>query len=299
MPLSTASVGLKTEALTHHVDARWTMSYAAGLGDTDPVYLDTANPGGVVAHPLFAICPEWPVALASRDLLKTQGLTAAEFRRAVHASHDSHVYRLIEAGEDIVTESTVLKLEKRRPGTFVTTCFDNRTTTGELVCRTFHGMLFRGVELEVDDDRSDLDSAPAVSVPAPPPVIGVSDIDQQFELPVARNFAHVYTECARIFNPIHTDIAVAKSAGLPDFILHGSATLALAVSSLVNHYAGGDPACVSRITGEFRGMVLMPSVITLRTAEPRSADHETVIGFDVINSDGRPVIGKGAVTLRT
>ena len=40
---------------------------------------------------------------------------------------------------------------------------------------------------------------------------------------VPYHLGHVYTECARIWNPIHTDLAVARAAGLPGPILHGTA----------------------------------------------------------------------------
>ena len=45
MPLDTSMVGASTEALTHDVDARWIMSYAAGLADQNPRYLDTQGHG--------------------------------------------------------------------------------------------------------------------------------------------------------------------------------------------------------------------------------------------------------------
>src|SRR5262245_63914545 len=44
---------------------------------------------------------------------------------------------------------------------------------------------------------------------------------------VPYHLGHVYTECARIWNPIHTDLAVVRAAGLSGPILHGTATLAL------------------------------------------------------------------------
>jgi hypothetical protein len=53
---------------------------------------------------------------------------------------------------------------------------------------------------------------------------------------------------------IHTDIAVARPAGLPGIILHGTATLALAVSYVLRH-ASVDPRAVRRISGRFTGMV--------------------------------------------
>jgi len=42
---------------------------------------------------------------------------------------------------------------------------------------------------------------------------------------------------------IHTDIAVARPAGLPGIILHGTATLALAVSYVLRH--GALPSCLA------------------------------------------------------
>ena len=48
----------------------------------------------------------------------------------------------------------------------------------------------------------------------------------EIRVPIGAGAAHVYTECARIWNPIHTDTAVTAKAGLPGIILHGTATLA-------------------------------------------------------------------------
>src|SRR5207245_613855 len=76
--------------------------------------------------------------------------------------------------------------------------------------------------------------------------------------------ADVYTECARIWNPVHTDAAVAAAAGLPAIILHGTATLAMAVSRIVMAEAGGDPERIAEVYGRFGGMVLMPSDVMVR-----------------------------------
>src|SRR5947207_3351704 len=65
------------------VDARWLMAYAAALGETDPRYYDTRAPGGPVAHPLFPVCYEWPLAQALRS--KPMDETGAQ--RRVPAFH--------------------------------------------------------------------------------------------------------------------------------------------------------------------------------------------------------------------
>ena len=94
--------------------------------------------------------------------------------------------------------------------------------------------IYRGVGVNHDQANSEK---------LPPPVAGFDfEVDNVISIPVPAHLAHTYTECAHIWNPIHTDRAVALAAGLPDIILHGTATLALAVSALVDHQLGGDAA---------------------------------------------------------
>jgi acyl dehydratase len=126
---------------------------------------------------------------------------------------------------------------------------------------------------------------------APPLPAQASDfqVDNVISIPVAAHLAHTYTECAHIWNPIHTDRAVALATGLPDIILHGTATLALAVSALVDQQLGGDAGRVTRLGGRFAAMVLVPSDIELQMGK---ADNGS-IGFRVLNSQGQEAISKG------
>jgi acyl dehydratase len=103
--------------------------------------------------------------------------------------------------------------------------------------------------------------------------------------------AHVYTECARIWNPIHTDIAAARAAGLPDLILHGTANLALAVSRVVARDLGGDPARVRGVRVRFTGMVPMPSAFVVRARVTEGGR----LPFDAVNLAGQSVLSAGEV----
>jgi hypothetical protein len=51
MPLASDLVGQSASPVTHDIDARWTMAYAAALGDVLPFYVDTRQATGVVAYP--------------------------------------------------------------------------------------------------------------------------------------------------------------------------------------------------------------------------------------------------------
>ena len=219
MPLNSTIVGASTNALTHEVDARWLMAYAAGLGDQNPLYMDT-EAQTVVAHPLFPVCLEWPVQLDARQLDGFGAMTQQEAARAVHATHDLQLHRPIRAGDTVVTQGTYVRVQGIRPGAASTIRLDTRDQkTGELIARTHQVAIYRGVAMEGEDRAAE-------EVPAAPTLPHLQDaLREDIEVPASA--AHVYTECARIWNPIHTDRAVALAAGLPDIILHGTATMAL------------------------------------------------------------------------
>ena len=288
-------VGETIGPITHDVDARWTMAYAASLGDTHDCYFDTLADDGVVAHPMFVVCPEWPVIVAGRDVSDRWGITPDEIRRSVHATHDLTVHRLIRPGDRLTTSLTYSGVEQRKPGTFQTMRIDTVDADGEPVATTYQGGMYLNVPT-AGPDRPDAD-APAE------PDLGDLPAEPMAEIavPVAHGAAHTYTECARIWNPIHTDAAVAEKAGLPAIILHGTATLALGVSAVVDEVAGGDPNRVRRIVCRFRAMVLMPSTITVRihdvTPVTGFGDATEAVRFDVLNAEGGPAVDRGVILL--
>ncbi|MCS6925274.1 MAG: MaoC/PaaZ C-terminal domain-containing protein, partial [Candidatus Binatia bacterium] len=220
MPLSSALVGTIGEPVVQDIDARWLMAYAAGLGDTLPCYLDTRRPEGILPHPLFPVCFEWPALLAMRDREEAAALRPEERVRAVHATHDLVLYRSVKPGDRVTTRATVVGVERRSPGAYQVTRLDTIDADGARVCTTWQGTLYRGVGVE-GPNRFALDAPPL------PQVTSGTATRAEITVPISALAAHVYTECARIWNPIHTDLAVAERAGLPGLILHGTATLAL------------------------------------------------------------------------
>ena len=282
MPVPSIRVGKTGAPVESQVDARWLMAYAAGLGDDKPCYLDTTAPEGIVAHPLFPVCFEWPIFLSTNGLPQAGAIPAEERIRGVHATHDLVLHRPIRAGETLTTTATIVGVERRPPGAYQVVRFDTLGAGGEPVCSTWYGTLYRGVGVD-GPDRSPTDLLPRP--PAP------EDAVPQREIPVEVSTlaAHLYSECARIWNPIHTDAQVAARAGLPGIILHGTATLALAVSRVVEEECAGDPTRVRRVSGRFGAMVPMPSKIEVRILGRRG---ESVF-FEVRNAAGDLAVRDG------
>jgi acyl dehydratase len=240
------------------VDKRWIMAYNAALGEVSEV-----------AHPLFPVCYEWPVNRSLREATGLQALNA----HLVHAQHDLTSHRPVKE-EELVVSGSIVAVAQRRPGAFVVMRMQAYGANGDAVSTTDYGMLYRGVTLE-GGERS--------VAPIEDPPRHDSTLDPAGEIAVAATAAHVYTECARIWNPIHTDRAYARAAGLPDIILHGTATLAFSVSAL-------KLGQVKRVRCRFGGMVLMPSVLTVHASRIGDA-----IAFETRNAQGEAVIERGRI----
>jgi len=246
-----------------------------------------------LAHPMFPVCFEWPVQVAMRaQFEKSSTLTRHEAMRAVHATHDTVLYRAIRPPERLTTQLTVAGVERRAPGAYMVTRLDTVDGAGKPVCTSWYGAIYRGVGVKGPDIPTKLAPAPTR------PIVEEGEQRSEFRVAVAAGMAHIYTECARIFNLIHTDASVARAAGLPSIILHGTATLAMAVSRIIESEAGNDPARVERVAGRFGAMVTMPSTLTVRLLGRDDGARGAVIFFETLNGEGRLAIRDGVVVLR-
>jgi acyl dehydratase len=242
------------------IDLRWLMAYNAALGELSEA-----------AHPLFPVCYEWP---ANRTLRVASGLQALN-ERLVHAQHDLVIHRAPRAGETLQVAGRIVSVAQRRPGAFVVMRMQARGAAGDVVSTTDYGMLYRGVQLQ---------GAERAIEKAEDPPKHEARLQAVGEIAVAATAAHVYTECARIWNPIHTEPEYARKAGLPGIILHGTATLALSVSKVIQTMK----TPVKRVRCRFAGMVLMPSTLTVRAS--RLGDE---IAFETRNDKNVTVIDRG------
>jgi len=237
--IAASIVGAEVGPLSQEIDARWLMAYAAGLGLTEAAYYETRGPDGPLAHPMFPVCYEWPLALEIRARTIPHEIATL----GVHATHRALIDRLPRAGDRLSTSARVVGVTRRRAGTLVTTRFTTIDERGAPVTTTDYGSVYRGVDCdgEATIEPHDVGARPRWT--------------ERVDVPAWA--AHVYTECARIWNPIHTDVAVATAAGLP----------------------------------AITGMVLLPSTLTVHGLE-RSDGR---VGFEAVDAAGHRVLSDAAV----
>ena len=287
MPLELSVTGTPAGERIFTVSTRDCLAYAAGAEDLNEQYFDDARPGGIVAPPLFGVALDWALRPA---LASVTGLTPEEARRGVHATQDMQFHRLIRPGDTLTVRGEVVQAETRSPGAYLVTRYQTIDQTGAPVLTVYYGSLFRGVGTTGTPQTGD---APP---PLPAPLASRTPL-WETRVQIARNATHIYTECADIYNPIHTERAVALAAGLPDIIVHGTLVLAYAARELLNREAGGEPERLHRIACRFSGMVLPGTAITVRLDSARALDRERALFFTVLAENGAPAIRDGVALL--
>ncbi|HEY5726232.1 MAG TPA: MaoC/PaaZ C-terminal domain-containing protein, partial [Methylomirabilota bacterium] len=240
--------------------------------------------------PLFPVCYEWPLALDVR----ARALPDEVAVRGVHATHRLTLHRPPRAGDRLRTTATIAALERRTPGAYLVLRMETVDAAGRPVSTTEYGSLYLGVECDARQSASSHEREGTLSPEGRGPGEGWS---WTADVPIAATLAHVYTECARIWNPIHTDRAVALGAGLPDIILHGTATLALAISQALGRQPRGATTPVRAVTARFGAMVRMPSRIVVRGQAPRPSAAGAIVGFEVLAEDSRPAVRDAELVL--
>lgn len=294
MPIDATFVGHAGAEQSRHVDPRWLMAYAAALGHDEAHFLDTTRAEGLVAHPLFPVCLEWPAVLAAQELSSEQGITVAERRLGVHSTHDLIFFRALRAGDTLRVRPTISEIRPSRSGTSQVVRLDmHREGDNALVCSSWYGMVFRGVTCRGEGGHDpNLDPPPLAR-----PVLGqrgAPTTTRDFQVPAT--FAHIYTECSRIWNPVHTDRQIAVDAGLPGIILHGTANLAVGLSEILRANSERHPNTIRRVRGRFRAMVRMPQTLRIEMGEPEKLDgggeHQA---FEVHNEAGEPAVAGGLI----
>lgn len=280
MPVHTSAVGKVLDVSMADMTARKALAYAAGIADTAAEVFDDDRDGGIVAPPQFCVSLEWPV-ISGPLAQDAFDMALTERVRGVHVSQDSIFHQPIRPGMQLRTVGTVTGVRQARAGAHTTAKIETfDTASGTLLVTSWTTRIIRNVDVAGDDSSCE-------TPPALPPGSGIPGAKETIYIP--REMPHTYTECADIWNPIHTERQAALAAGLPDIILHGTATWALAGREVIRIHCKGNPARLKRLSGRFTAMVIPGHHIEVALQEPAGG----AIGFTVFNHNGQPAVSDG------
>lgn len=285
MEVSSKFVGMRTLPFTAEVTARHAMNFAVSVGDANPRYLDDEREGGIVAPPMIVAALTWPVSLDIGDYFEDKTFPAHFNKQQVHYTETIEWHGPIVPGQKLDITGSLVGLLNHPAGTHMVMRYD-ATDNGQPVFTEYTGALLRDVKLL--DGSKGRDAYPKIEK-APK----TDDIQWSERVDIDPLAAHIYDGCADICFPIHTSPAFAHSVGLPGIILHGSATLSMAVKEITNREADGDCGRLRTLDCMFTGMVIPGEHIVIRLLTKRDCDAGEECFFEVHNHEGKNAISRG------
>jgi acyl dehydratase len=107
----------------------------------------------------------------------------------------------------------------------------------------------------------------------------------------------VYDGCTDIVFGIHSSPAMARALSLPGIVYQGTATLAMAVHTLLDREGDSDPHRVRALGCRFGGYVTPGTAVELRLLGRNVEEDETTLLLEVSNHEGRAAIRAGLLLL--
>ena len=145
MPVNTEAIGKRYPASVYAVGREKIREYAYAVGETNPLYIDVeaareAGYADVVAPPMFA------VVYAGRAITPAlfDPAVGIDFSHMLHAGQEFEWGRMVVAGDEITTTTTVAEIgERAGMGSYVFRT-ESQNERGETVCTGIWRQLVRG-----------------------------------------------------------------------------------------------------------------------------------------------------------
>ena len=286
MPLDASYVGTAAPDQIIDVSPRRALAFAAGIEYPAPSAYDDADEETFKCLPFFCVALEWSLSLATAK--GAFGMTRQETMRALHAGQDTTFHQAIRPGARVKVGGRLVSAKATSAGVLATTRMEIRDAeTDAVYSTTYTDALFAGVPL--DGENTSIDDRPPRQ--ARPPLTAEGPNVASTRISVDQGFTHRYSECAQIWNPIHTEQKMARSFGLPGIIVHGTALWSIAGRELLDAYGNLQPGRLKRLSGRFAKPVRPGTDIIIRHQRDTSRPEE--ISFSVINDDQEEAVSEG------
>lgn len=262
-------IGKRYDGGYWQVDAAEFQAYARATGDENTSYFE-ANP---IAPPMYHV-------RAFKDLMHSLAADPEleiDILRLVHGEHAMRFHKVVTHGDIIQLRGELLAVDEKRTGRVYSYGLFG-FVDGDLAYEGETKFFIRGKAPAQGNKKS---ASKVVEAPPAP----------SFELSqeIAMDQALRYSAASGDDNPIHTDEAIAKSAGLPKCILHGLCTMALAQRDVIDQFAEGSPERLKYLAVRWAKPVFPGETLRLKVWEQGDGQY----AFVTENPAGKPVIVNG------
>jgi len=277
MELITAKIGKVYQPDFWDVTEENIKKFASGYNDLD-------NPrfkAGEIAPPMYAVL--YAGATMFQALLDEE--LNVDMRRLVHGEQDMTWHRLPKPGDRVKTVGTIHNMEEKSSGEILHVKVESSTDAGPLstIVSSFFIRARKKPDAQPGQKKEEKKDAP----PPHPPVAFTQ------RMYVTNDQTYRYAEGGGDHNPIHIDNDFALAAGLPGIILQGLCTMAFAHKAVMDHVLDKDPTKFRRLFVRFSKPVRPYDVVTTEGWVIEGKPGRKVLGVEVKNQDGVPVLVNG------
>lgn len=254
------------------------LQYAQATQDLNPLYAPGPEQ---IASPLFVVRPlidELFAAIHDPDL-------HADVLRLVHGEQELHFLRPLKPGDEVTASSTISEVLEKSSGYVVRIAQELRCGE-EVVTKGLSTMFIRSKQPK---------PRAASSAAAPPEASALPEAYFSEVQATTPDQSHRYAAISNDRNPIHLDTQVAQRAGLPDVILQGLCTLAIATKAVVNGPCKGDSRLLATIKTRFARPVFNADVLTTSVY---TSESPLTFAVEMRNQEDRVVLSHALATLR-
>lgn len=270
MPLERSTVGKTYEGEPLEITQELVELYA------DATDFPQALLEGGLAPPLFAVRPLVTVLFAA--ILDEE--VGIDLKRLVHGEQDMRFYQPLHVG-DVVTPSAVIDAIEDRSSGETLMLVQRLERDGQLVCEAKSNLFVRASSSSTG--KKDAASTAAEETSSP-------EVIHEEREDITRDQSLRYAEASGDHNPLHKDPEFAKAAGLPDVILHGLCTMAIASRAVIQGPCKGNLAELSRMSVRFAKPVFPEQVLTTRVFNGKPTKTGMRYALETLNEKGEPVL---------
>ncbi|MFP4598178.1 MAG: MaoC/PaaZ C-terminal domain-containing protein [Persicimonas sp.] len=282
--LNREMLGQTYELPAREVEADEMIAFAEAIEDDNPLHVDTSREGGIIATPLF---PQRLLHRAMEEALTDERLEA-DLLRLVHGEQDMRFYRPLEPGDVCAARAEIADIEEKSSGELLTVRMW-LDCDGEVVSEATAGLFIRAPK----GASSQPTKSTSANKKASPSAGADKKIVYEESQGVGPDKPARYADASGDRNPIHTDPAVAKAAGLPDVILHGMCTMAFAANAIVDGICDGESPRLERIKVRFSRPVFPGQTVTTRIWEEAEEAGVLRLSFESVNDEEQAVLTHG------
>ena len=264
------------------------MTFAAATYDLNPVYVDDTRHGGIVAPPMYTAALNCPVIKSLKDYFHF--LYPALIDRNFLLQSEHIVYkRLFKPDDQITVKGKVAALLPHQRGAKLYMKFDYVDEKGRIIQTEYNGAILLGVYCR-DTGLGEDELPNHTRIDTPSALIW----DKKFTVPQEAPYIYANSDC--VDSTLHTSKLAAKTAGMQDVTLQGSALLAYTLRELIDYEIDGEPEYLQSVACEFVDSVQPGVELRIRLLKKERNAFQKKLWFDVLKVPDGIAITDGFLT---